>query len=536
MSKKRNRIADIKPAKKQADKIVTIDSRNEDIKNVKARYEFNRPGKRKHVYPETTGEEGESLLSPRTRQEGIATVRDLGRNFSSINSFWRQFKNGVVGTAGGKVSFRTDNPEWSKKASTWFNSVWSKECDSRSDLHFNEILQIAEQTVKAEGDFLIVFDNFRRDDGKCLFYEADQICEIEESEWKQQTVWVETIIDAKGKKKIIPLEQNSGVVFDREGREVAYIVTSKHGQQTVKFEEATIYPTTVAKLVRNRHRFNLLRGVAESLSIIGDLADISAMRSLELASAKRATRVAGKVKKLNADQEALFRGGNALEGLATITDGTAPATEQKKNYEKFEELTGGIMQYLNPGEDFEILPLGDRPAPNVASFFDFVLRSAGASLGLADCYSTLKTSASYSAARAEMLITWATFYNDQKLLERHCADWCCKKAITWAVEKGILPTPPEGWECGIIWSWPVMPALDLEKEYNALIIALKNGLDVDYEKILGAGWKEKMEAAAEKLLFFKSLGMPLAAFETKSGGEVNKETSDTNNNNDKVQS
>jgi len=483
------------------------------LKQMRGKYDAvvpNADKRRRKTEIETLPEE--QILKPTDRMKAINLARDLERNFTNGKSIMRQLKLGVVGAKGGKIRLKTGDSEADKNAAQWFNSIWSKNCDSRDDAHFNDFLKLALASAVREGDCLAVFDDFDMDDGKLLFFEADQLVSVDSSDWEKQTDWTETAL-VGGKTKEVPLRQESGVIYDSKGRVKAYIVTAKRGLQTAKLADCTILPAGVAKLLKAPWRFNQLRGVGDMLTAAADLQDIYEMRAKELQSAKVAASMAAAIQKKDATMEAILRGGNSPDAILSGT-GSA-ASSEVKNYEALEALTGGYMEYLEPGEEVKILD-HSRPNINAKEFFEFVNGSAASAFGLASTYANLKVSSSYTAFRGEMLITWETFYDWQKWLERRFCDWVGVKALAWAVRKGQLPTLPLGWESTISWSWPRMPQVDPEKDCNATNNAIKNGYS-GFEDELGPDWKEKIDARAEQLTYAKDKGLPLSAYETAAG-------------------
>ena len=201
---------------------------------------------------------------------------------------------------------------------------------------------------------------------------------------------------------------------------------------------------------------------------------------------------------------------------------------------KLEAFTGGKTEYLLEGEDVKILDTTARPNIHMKEFFNFIQQGAGAGLGLAKAYTFMEAYNSYTAFRGEMLMSWATFYDWQKFIERHICDWVAIKAIKWAIKKGQLKVElPDMWETMISWSFPKMPQVDPVKDNTARREAMKDGFR-DFSEILGPDWKIKLQSVAEGLEFAKKLGIPLTAFETKSGGlaEENNNNNTENNTNE----
>ena len=497
---------------------VLIERRLSRLDAVQGRYDVldgNNSKKRRTMTIETQNEE--QIMRPYDRMKAINLARDLERNFTGAKAIIKQFKINVVGNQG-KIRLNLDDKDLNKNVSAWFNGYWAKNCDSRDDLHFSDILQLIIRSVLSEGDVLVAFDDFDRNDGRLLIWEADQLVKIDETDWINNAVklgWYEDK-NVGGKKAKVPLLQESGVIYDSKGRVRAYAVTGRRGVQVSKLNEATILSKDSARLLKNPFRFNQLRGVGDLLAASADLEDIYEMRAKELQSAKVASTMAGYTASDDSMDEALLRGGVAPEALLETASATAQATP-KTSYERFETLTGGNWEYLAKGDEIKVLDF-QRPNIAVKDFFDFVLSSAGSGFGLANCYATLRAQTSYTAYRGEMIMTWRTFEAWQKWLERHFCDWIAGKAIGYAILKRLLPALPVGWQGSISWIWPVMPQVDPVNETNAIREKLKLAI-TDYAEVLGPDWEEKITKLKEQIKIVRDGGELefLSLFETKAG-------------------
>ena len=463
--------------------------------------------KRRRAEIEFQGED--QLHNNYSRLKGINIARDLERNFTNARNLLKQFKLNVIGSDV-KIKINTENDNINNAYADWFNGYYAKNCDSRDDMPLTEIAQTIIATVKRDGDILVVFDDFDRDDGRQIFFEADQICNVDAGQWSRQKNWTEVVNGER-----VPLIQENGVVTDSKGRTVAYIASSKRGCAVVDMSEASIFPTSVCKLIKSPTRFNQKRGIGELLTAANDLEDIYEMRAKELQSAKVASSIAGVVKKRDGIEDAMLSSGIAADDVLDTADPGSAATTELKNYERFESLTGGFMEYLEDEDDFKILDF-NRPNINAKDFFEFVLCSAGSALGLSKSYATLTPAGSYTAFRGDMLLAWTQFYSDQKFMERRYFDWLAKKAISWAIRKGKLLRSNLDWSNKISWQFPKMPQVDPLKETNALNNAIKAGF-TDFSEILGQNWKNKWSKFANQLQEARELELPLSVFETVSG-------------------
>jgi len=438
--------------------------------------------------------------------------RDLERNYSPAKGILQQFRMNVVGDLG-KIQV---NIEGGEEAASFFNQEWAKNCDFRDDIHFSQILQNVVAGVLREGDLLVVVDDgLIEDSGKLLHWEADQIVNVSDE-----------IFERKIKKELGggAAVQENGIVRDKWGRVLGYIVTGKRGLRVVdKEEDVTVWKRENARLIKNPWRLNQGRGVPALITSATNFLDLYEILTAELLSAKRQAVIAGYTKRSNAvtDWDNPTTGASALpentgKNETTIANeiaggGTAP------NYERFEALTGGIWEYVD-AQDEIVFPDLKRPSVQIATFIESVLCYAGASLGLAKAYSLLRADSSYTAFRGDMIMSWqSAFYPMQKWLERCYCDWVAVKVLTWAQNKRIISKLPAGWEKTISWKFPIMPHVDEAREAQAITEALKTGT-IDYSEIMGPDWQKKFEALSKQLEKAKELGLPLNIFETKSGG------------------
>lgn len=447
----------------------------------------------------------DKILGAYGRLEAINVGRNLQRNYATAVSNARQFKLNVVGATGPKLSLQTDDADANQAANKEFNVRFAKDPDARDDTPLNEITANILTTVKREADVLVVFDDFDEDDGKLLFWEADQLTTLSEADWKRQTQF--------------PADQGftqcEGVIIDKRGVVRGWIVCAERGKGISKLDDVMILKRDrdndpgVARLIKSPWRLNQLRGSAEILPAAADYQDSYEILSSELQSAKVASKFAGVVTKKEAAEDSLLDSGtdpeSIIDGSGTTIQTGEPIAD---NYDRMEALTGGYMEYLEEGEDFKILDF-QRPNVHMQEFLETTTKNAGAALGLSATYSTLNTSTSYTAFRGDMLIAWAQFHWDQKFLERRFLDWVAKKRLAWAQRKGRIANLPANWDESMKFIWPEMPSIDPLKTANAIKQELANGT-TDYSKLLGPNWREALDALADQLSYAAERGLVLS--------------------------
>ena len=449
-----------------------------------------------------TRDEG-GIYTARKRGQGANLGRDLERNYPPAAGLLHQFRVNVVGSLG-KIRVNTEGGD---TAASWFNQVWSQDCDYRSVLHWSEWLANTLAGVIREGDQLTVFDDqvTPDDTGQLISWETDQI--------------------ASADKNILPADyrdmvQDNGIIRDKLGREVAYIASGKRGLAKItKAEDMSIYPRGVARLICNPWRQNQGRGVPGLVTSAAHFQDMYELITSEVQSAKRAAMQYAFVKRTDAvtdwdnpgdDPEWLPE--NAGKTAATVdAEGPNVATAPgQQGYERLENMTGGHIDYMDDGDSVEFPDMG-RPNPDVAAFLDNIHGASGGGLGLASAYTKQKAEKSYTAFRGDMVMTWVTFRWYQKWLERKACDWVARKALSWAMRHKHIPALPAGWESSLSWQWPRMPEVDGLKAQQASLLALQNGT-TDYGELIGPDWRDHFDALAEQYEYAMSKGLPLSAF------------------------
>lgn len=470
---------------------------------------------RRQPHRETGNED--SILDARKRALSANFGRDLERNYAPAKGIINQFRQNVVGALG-KLQV---NVEGGDEATEWFNGEWAQDCDFRDDMHFSEACQNVVAAVIREGDMLaVVDDGLIEDTGKLVHWESDQIVSLDEN-----------LLPAPYKGAV----QENGIIRDQWGRVLAFVVTGRHGLTTISdASDATIWKRENARHIKNPWRVNQGRGVPSFITNATNFLDLYEILGAELMSAKRNAVIAGFTKRSNATTDwdspgsapGFLPENSAKDTDTTAAEGANSTAPSGKNYEHFENLSGGAWEYVDSGDEI-VFPDIKRPNTAIAPFIEAVLGYAGASMGLARAYSLMRADSSYTAFRGDMILSWASaFYPLQKWLERRYADWVARKVLGWAQRKGKIKPLPAGWDRSISWKWPVMPAVDALKEEHGRREALKNGT-LDYSDLLGPDWAKRFESLAKQLDEARRLNLPLSPFEQKSGGAAPSETKET---------
>lgn len=477
------------------------------------KYDVLEPNKSRRQPGKEFKDEG-GIYDQTRRLHGCALGRDLERNYSPAKGMLHQFRVNVVGSLG-KLQINLPGAE---EATAWFNEVWAKDPDYRTDLHLSDWFANTVVGVIREGDQLTIFDDgLIEDSGKLVTWEADQIAPLSKSEFDSATYAGRAPGDT----------QDNGIIRNKYGREIAYIVTGKRGKTIIdKATDATIYPRGLARLIRNPWRHNQGRGVPSIITPAANFLDLYEILASELQTAKRAAKQYANVKRTDAvtdwdspnDAPEFLPENSGKTAAATDAEGANLATATgSKNYERLEAFAGGFVDYLDAGDEVEIPDL-NHPNSDLAGFMDAVHGFSGSALGMAAAYTKLRADKSYTAFRGDMIMTWVTFLMLQKWLERRAADWAAINAVTWGMrtKQGFNP-PPEGWDRKLAWNWPTMPQVDPWKEQNAIAMSLKNAT-TDFAALLGPDWEARLRAFGGQVDLIREILLPLGILETKSGG------------------
>lgn len=442
--------------------------------------------KRRQPIVETQNED--RLMRTYDRLRAINLVRDLERNYSACKNMILQVRTNVVST-GPKIRVHSDNEEFNRWAEKTFTSKFSPNCDFRGNTHFGDILSLAFGSAIREGDILVVYDDGWIDDtGKMLLFEADQLVEVEDL--KNAPAPYNT------------LRQQSGILFDEWGRIKGYACVPDHGKTIEKADKVTFISAENARLLKEEWRPNSLRGQSALLTAAADLQDLYEIKSKEIQTMKTLASFAGVITKEGVNKQFADLAQAQLDG------GEQPLQIQ---YDRLENLTGGLIEYMEPGEEFKPVDF-TRPSANFQEACDRTLRAAGSAMGLTKVYSTLSVESSYTSYRGEQIMSWETFYAWQKKLERQVCDWLARKVIAYYASKEGVKVG----EYSVSWLWNTMKVVDPLKDAMADRERL-GSLTTTYSELLGPDWKKQFDQLAVEIAYAKEKGIPFDIIYGESG-------------------
>lgn len=405
----------------------------------------------------------------------------------------------TIGKRGGTPLFTGADRE---TLQAWFTE-WKKSCGYSENESYYEILALILRLIKLHGDCLVWIDPILTD-GKIRIFDADQIVNVtlpDFDRWKAERGLPESC------------RQCEGVVLDGTNRVYGYWVSMLRNRYTVNIEDAMFLPIGVCRRVAYHRKHTQFRGEPAAFLSNEELTeDTKQLLKSEIASAKLASELPLIVKQpegMDADSISnLIEGYGSLDELAEGTGidaqelGLLGNTRENKTFEAFEGKAA--IASVAHGTEVENLNNASRPSPQIQSFVDLLNDTNGRSLGVMSCLSRGRADNSYSSGQIELEISWKTFEEDQKLLERDVIDY-------------VISTLYPNAKYEVYWEKSIQ--IDPEKYEKTCDMALRGGRTT-YREILGTDWKATLNQLAEEKKYLKEIGLDnLTFFQTGSGNE-----------------
>lgn len=477
-------------------------------------------GNRRSFTPEAQGEDG--IVGDYGRNRLTAAGRDMMRNSPTRGTMDQQRRVNIVGTVGGKlhVSFPAGYADAAGAVMRYVNRVWAPHCEFTYGKSLNWLLKTTLTAEDVGGNVILVFDDgiLTGGDGTGTVrgFEADEIASVSDADFAARF--------PKG------YRQSGGFVYDNFGRFAGcFVSTVQRGAS--QFESGKFITlrrgTSAANWVAigPMRRFNQGRAVPPGAAALTTAVDLHEILSSETLAAKFNAQMVGQIiHELEEDT-------GGTPGFSAPTDkaqsGNDPTAETVKRV-TLEHLRNIGIRYqdMPPKVRLELLDT-KRPNANMPQFIDFLTGLIGGTHGLARVYATMKAQTSYTAFRGEQVMTWPSFEEAQKDLEREVCDWVARLAIARAVKRGeIAEDLPEDWEYMLAWTWPKMREVSEKDAQAALEKKLQNGV-TSIQRELGPGEFDKiMEERKREKQAFDEAGLVYPGTTTVSGGIVSKEEAD----------
>ena len=488
-------------------------------------------GNRRSFTPETQGEDG--IVGDYGRNRLTAAGRDMMRNSPTRGTMDQQRRVNIVGTVGGKLhaSFPEGFEDAAKAVMQYVNRVWAPHCEFTYGKSLNWILKTIITAEDVGGNVILVFDDGiltgGEGTGTIRGFEADEIAGVQDAEFA-----------ARFPKSF---RQSGGFVYDNFGRFAgAFVSTAQRGMQT--FEKGKFITLRRVSPERSEcrrqlnagctsaanwiaigpmRRFNQGRAVPPGASALTTAVDLHEILSSETLAAKFNAQLVGQII-------------HDIGGDSTPAPGFSAPTDKPAATDKDAETVKRVtLEHLrNIGIRYQDMPEGvkmelldtKRPNANMPQFVDFLTGLIGGTHGLARVYSTMKAQTSYTAFRGEQVMTWPSFEEAQKDLEREVCDWAARLAIARAVKRGeIAAALPDDWEYMLAWTWPKMREVSEKDAQAALEKKLQNGVTSISRELAPGEFDKLMEERKREKKAFDEAGLIYPGTTTVSGGIISEE-------------
>lgn len=461
----------------------------------------------------------------------VALSRHEDRNAETMCSMLRQMEQNCIGSVGGKASFAfgVENRALATKMREAF-ADWAQDCEYFDEVNLSEMLRLALRTRLITGRAVLLFDDgLIRDEGRILIFDGDSIANVPEAEFKKRFPdgWSQNrgiIKDEFGVTRgaIVSHSQRGREefkIYDEQGREAVFFLYRQDGERRLD-APFVIY--------QSRKRANQYACAPEFASSLGSISDLEDITKYELAAAKKHSQTIATIEQELDSRPSLSDGLDIPEITEESSDAeinsalvAAEVAEESLatplNLNDIERATGVFYEVLPPGLKMQLLDT-KHPNPNMPEFIRWIEGRAGWAQGLASVYACGKADSSYSASRAEQVLTWPMFEAEQHKIETEICDWVLRKWFTWATRKGLIKFDnlPDAWQRKVKWRWPKMREIDAKAEQEVVTAALRNGT-MTLEDAYGPDWLEHLEKIAEQLQMARSLGVPHVMIQSVSG-------------------
>ena len=447
---------------------------------------------RREAQIETGGED--SFLTASTRLKLTNLMRSMMRNSPLRVHLDQQWRVNVVGSVGGRLyaAFPAGHERAADEVMAYFNKIWFPRAEFTFGENFNWLLKTCLTAMDDAGNVLLVFDDGiltgGTGTGRIRAFEGDEIADVEN---------LSAFFPAG-------YSQSQGFVYDPSGMFCgAFASTRQRGRTTFYPKDGVLClrrdpfaaDLTNWAMLGDMRRFNQGRAISPLVAALATLIDANEANTNERLASKYNAQMIAALKATDKDTE--FDSASPF-GSGAGTGDPAPAadvdfTPLRRNNIAFQEVPYG--------SDLQML---DTRHPNDAmdAFLERLAGNAGGTKGLGRFYSTGRVQTSYTAFRGEQLMSWMSYEEAQKDLERNVCDWAAKCVISRAVRLGLIRSPlPDGWENMIAWTWPKMREVSEKDALAAMRAKMELGI-TSRRRELPPGEVERIaaERAAEKAI------------------------------------
>lgn len=467
-----------------------------------ARYDsLNRQPTRKVTEIRTDLSETEQVFTAEKRVLAYAKCDNLYDN-TALSSILDTSIRLTIGKRGGTPLFTGPDKDTMQE---WFTR-WKRSAGYAEGESYYEMLALILRLVKLHGDCIVWIDPILTD-GRIRIFDADQICNVaiaDFEKWKLDRGLPDSC------------RQVEGVVVDGTGRVHGYFVTMLRNRYSISIDDAIFLPISTCRRVSYHRKHTQFRGEPAAFLANEELTeDTKSLLKSEIAAAKLASELPLVVEQPDGFDSNVL--GSLLEGyqdLGEVTEGTgisaddieklgeASKIDEASTFKAFEDKASIAM--VKSGTKVTNLTNAQRPSTQIQEWINVLNDTNGRALGVMSCLSRGRADNSYSSGQIEIEISWKSFEEDQKLLERDVVDY-------------VMATLYPNAEYEVY--WPSSIQIDPEKNEKTLNMMLQGGRTT-YREILGSDWKQIIDQLAEEKAYLKEKGLDnLTFFQTQNGNE-----------------
>ena len=452
-------------------------------------YEAAQPTRKDNIFPWDGPAEGMNKASRNTLR---ARARDLERNNPITNSILMAIKNNVVST-GFNMQARSDNENFNKRIETlWEEWCHHENCDYTQQQSLDDLLKLILERKAVDGGILVTFPIDKNREIPLTI----QLHEVDELTSENVTLTNGNVL-------------SDGVECTPEGKPLAYWITQTDVDGYTETVPIRIDAAN-AIFLWNRTRVSQFREITPMASTIVTTKDTGDYNNAVAFQQKTAACTSAFVE-------------------TTSTAGAIGRMAQTKEQSNIEQIKGGRVQYLAPGETVKMLiPSGQ--AAEVGNYLPLQQRMIAAAQGLSlESTSRNVERVNYSSARQNLLADEITYKQMRKELIEYFLRPLYQRFVDVCYLTGLLDGTgykPDKSYYQAVWLAPSLGWIDPKKEAEANTINLQNGGKSfqQYCAEQGADWRERIDEMAEVNKYAESKGVKLnfAVNESKDN-EVNED-------------
>ncbi len=449
-------------------------------------YDAAHATRKDNVFPWDGPAEG---MNKASRQTLRARARDLERNNPITNSILMAIKNNVVAT-GFNMQARSDNEAFNDRIEElWKEWCHYENCDYTQRQSLDDLLKLILERKFVDGGILVTFPlDLSREVPLTI-----QLHEVDELTSENVTLTDGNIL-------------SDGVECTPEGLPLAYWITQIDVDGFTEMVPRRISAED-AIFLWNRTRVSQFREITPMASTIVTTKDVGDYNNAVAFQQKTAACTSAFIETTNE--------GSALGRMAQVAE-----------HSNIEQIKGGRVQYLAPGETVKMLiPSGQ--AAEVGNYLPLQQRMIAAAQGLSlESTSRNVERVNYSSARQNLLADEITYKEMRKELIEYFLRPLYKRFVDVCYLAGLLEGTgytPDKQYYKAVWLAPSLGWIDPKKEAEANTINLQNGGKSfqQYCAEQGIDWRERIDEMAEVNEYANSKNVKLNYAITESKDEVN---------------